>query len=205
MRPFTLPASALAAAALFLLHPLRAPAQEIDPQLEEVRRLVAERNYTTALEDLKFIAQQIQELRLAGIVHLFPSPPSGWSGEPPVRTSLETDLWSRRLEARKTYRPDGAGGKLDIILDFASPLIPSVKMSMNPAFVAGDPRLEPADFEGGPGLISFNSDTGEGEAVFIIDNRILVTVVGRGIESRAVLREFASLLDYALLRSFHPR
>ena len=181
-----------------------AKSQDFVGQLDEVRRLIDDRNFMTALEDLKFIAQQIQELRLAGVVHLFPPPPEGWSGKSPVRTSREGEFWSRRLEARRTYRPDNRAGKLDIILDFYSPLIPAVSLSMNPVFIAGDPQSERAEFESGPGIVKFNPDTGEGEAVFIVNNRILVTIVGRGIKSRAVLRNFSASLDHAVLRSFTP-
>ena len=51
----------------------------------------------------------------------------------------------------------------------------------------------------------YNDDTGEGELVMIPANRLLLTVVGRGIRSRETLRDFASRIDMLRLKSFTPR
>jgi hypothetical protein len=189
--------------ALALLPP-SATARDLAVQIEEVRRLVLEKNFVTALEDLKFIAQQIQDLRLAEVQPLFPESPPGWETAPAVRTSREGESWSRRLEVRKTYLPESGIGKVEIIYDFFSPLIPATFISLNPVYLVGDPQAEAIEFAGAPGRLRFNPDTGEGELVLILDNRILVTVLGRGLPSRSVLRDFARLVSYPLLEAFSP-
>ncbi len=179
-------------------------ARDLSVQIEEVRRLVLEKKFVTALEDLKFIAQQIQDLRLSEVQPLFPEPPPGWETAPAVRTSREGEFWSRRLEVRKTYRPESGVGKVEVIYDFFSPLIPSISISLNPVYIASDTQAEAIEYAGAPGRLRYTPDTGEGELVLILDNRILVTVLGRGIPSRSALRDFAGLVSYSSLKVFSP-
>ncbi len=181
-----------------------AAAQDFDIHLDEVRRLIDEKSYVTALEDLKFIAQQIQELRLAETLPLFPAPPEGWAADQPVRTSMESELWSRRLQVQRKYLPVEGGGKVEYLFDFYSPFIPEVGLSLNPVVVAGDPRAEIVEVRGFRGRLWFNADTGEGELVFVLGSRVLVSVSGRGIPSKGTLREFALLLDMEKLSSWTP-
>jgi len=196
-------ALSLAAFLAILLSPLPSPARgELELQLQEILRLVDERNYITALEDLQFIARQIQELRLAEILPLFPDPPPGWKSEPPLRTSRNEDLWNRRLQVRRRYLPAEGEGKVEMLFDFYSPLIPEVNLSLNPVLVAADPRAELLDLGGQRARLLFNDDTAEGELVLAIGTRVLVSVAGRGIVSREVLREFAGRIDMDALAAF---
>jgi hypothetical protein len=188
----------------FVVLPSSLAARDLSVQIEEVSRLVKEKNFVTALEDLKFIAQQIQDLRLSEVQTLFPEPPPGWEAAPAVRTSREGESWSRRLEVRKTYVPESGMGKMEIIYDFYSPLIPSISVSLNPIYIAGDSQAESIEYAGAPGRLRFAPDTGEGELVLILDNRILITVLGRGISTRSVLRDFARLVGYSTLKAFSP-
>ena len=101
----------------FVVLPSSLAARDLSVQIEEVIRLVKEKNFVTALEDLKFIAQQIQDLRLSEVQPLFPEPPPGWEAAPAVRTSREGESWSRHLEVRKTYIPESGMGKVEIIFN----------------------------------------------------------------------------------------
>lgn len=192
------------AASLLLAAAVPATGQDFDMHLEEVRRLIGEKAYITALEDLKFIAQQIQELRLAETTPLFPQPPEGWTADPPVRTSMEGELWSRRLQVRRRYLPGEGSGRVEYLFDFYSPFIPEVSLSLNPVMVAGDPRAQIVEVRGNTGRLWFNGDTGEGELVFILGSRVLVSVSGRGISSGGTLKEFALRLDLEKLASWAP-
>lgn len=195
-------AALLLAAALSL--PPAAAAQDLDFHLEEVRRLIEEKAYVTALEDLRFIAQQVQDLRLAEASPLFPEPPPGWTADRPLRTSAEDEIWSRRLQVQRRYVPERGSGRIECLFDFYSPLIPKASLSINPVMVAGDPRAEIVDLRGNRARLWFNADTGEGELLVVIGGRVLVSLTGKGIDSRDVLREFALRLDLPRLASWAP-
>lgn len=189
--------------ALFCLAP-PAAGRDLAAQLEEVQKLISEKDYITALADLRFIAQQIQEFRLAEVSPLFPPPPEGWTADPPLRTSREGEMWSRRLQVRRRYTPVDGTGKIELMYDFSSPLIPRVALSLNPVYLAGDPQAEAVELNGEPGRLWFNPDTGEGEMVLIVANRVLVSVIAWGVSSRGLLRDFASDINLAALASFMP-
>lgn len=196
-------AARTAAAALGILLVLPPTALgDLKGQLDEIRHLIREKNYLTALEDLKFIAQQIQDLRLTEVQPLFPEAPEGWLAEEPLRTSSEDDPWNRRLEVRRKYLPSEGAGKVEIVFDFYSPLLPAVTMSLNPVYIAGDPLFEAVEMGGFPGRLQFNPDTGEGELLLVLEEPVLLSVVGRGIKGPSVLREFASLIDLDALSAF---
>lgn len=193
----------IAAAALSILLTLPSTARgDLKGQFDEILYLVREKNYLTALEDLRFIVQQIQDLRLAEVQPLFPDAPEGWLAEAPLRTSSEDDFWSRRLEVRRKYLPSEGGGKVEVVFDFHSPLLPAVTMSLNPVYIAGDPLSEAVEMGGFPGRLQFNPDTGEGELLLVLEEPVLLSIVGRGIKGKSVLREFASLVDLDALAAF---
>ena len=193
--------TATAALCILLILPLSARG-DLKGQLDEILHLIREKNYLTALEDLKFIVQQIQDLRLAEVQPLYPEAPEGWLAEAPLRTSSEDDFWSRRLEVRRKYLPSEGAGKVEIIFDFYSPLLPAVTMSLNPVYIAGDPLSEAVKMGGFPGRLQFNPDTGEGELLLVLEEPVLLSIVGRGIKGQSVLREFASLIDLDALTAF---
>jgi hypothetical protein len=143
-------------------------------------------------------------MRIAKIEPFFPEAPQGWQSSPPLRISSVDEPSVRHLEVRRTYRPAEGSGKIDIVFDFASPLLPAVTMSLNPVYIAGDPLSRPQEKSGFPGRLRFNPDTGEGELTLILDNRIIVSVIGRGIPDRNVLEDFTTLVDLESLAAFSP-
>ena len=190
---------------LLCLAPVWAPAQDFDMQLRETLKLIGEGSYSLALEDLRFTARQIQELRLQEASPLFPQPPEGWSAEEPLLIIPDSELWSRRLQVVRKYLPDGGGGKVELFFDFFSPLIPQASLSLNPVYAAGDPRVRIVMVGDEKARLLYNEDTGEGELLLIPANRLVFTVIGRGIRSRQVLIDFVSLVDMDSLKSFSPR
>lgn len=195
----------LALASSLLLLPARGFAQDFDMQLNEVLRLIGEKSYALALEDLRFAARQVQELRLGEAAPLFPEPPDGWDAGEPFLILPDDELWSRRLQVLRTYKPKEGTGKVELLFDFYSPLIPQATLNLNPVYAAGDSRVHIVSVGEEKARLLFNEDTGEGELMMIPGNRLLFTIVGRGIRSREILREFASRVDMAYLKSFTPR
>jgi len=190
--------------ALLLLVPCRAGAQDFGMQLEEILRLIEEKSYTLALEDLRFAARQVQELRLREVAPLFPDPPSGWTAADPLLIMSDEEIWSRRLQVLRTYRPADGSGKVEVLYDFFSPRIPQASLSLNPVYVAGDPRINIIEVGDEKARLLFNGDTGEGEILLIPGNRLLLSIVGRGLSSREILRDFAGRIEMTELKAFAP-
>ena len=174
-------------------------AQGLDPQLQEIRTLIMEKRYPMALESLRLVARQIQDLRLETVAPAFPAAPAGWTALPALSLLEEDEIWSSRIAAQRAYVAVPGPARLEITIDLHSPFIPAAALSFNPIVLAGDPlsRLVPIGSE--TALLRFNPDTGEGELRVLVGRETLVTARGRGIISPEILIGFASGVDYPLL------
>lgn len=179
---------------------LPAGAQGLDPQLQEIRTLLRERRYPLALESLRLVARQIQDLRLETVAPAFPAATAGWSALPPLSLLEEDEIWSNRLAAQRTYVAAPGPARVDVTIDVHSPFGPAVALGFNPLVLAADPlsRLVPVGSE--QGLLRFTPDTGEGELRVLLGRDILVTARGRGLPDPDALVGIARGVDFALLR-----
>ena len=175
-------------------------AQGLDLQLQEIRTLILEKRYPLALESLRLVARQIQDLRLETVAPAFPAAPDGWKALPALSLLEEDEIWSSRVLAQRSYVAVPGPARLEITIDLHSPFGPAVALSFNPIVLTGDPlsRLVPIGSE--TALLRFNPDTGEGELRVLIGRETLVTARGRGILSAEILISLARGVDYALLR-----
>lgn len=180
---------------------LPADAQELDPQLQEIRTLIREKRFPLALESLRLVARQIQDLRLEGVQPAFPAAPAGWTAQAALSLLEEDDIWSNRIVAQRSYVATPGPARLDITIDLHGPFGPTVALSFNPLAVTADPLARLLTIDGEKGLVRFNPDTGEGELRVLVGREILVTARGRGIVSPETLVDLARGVDYALLRT----
>lgn len=176
-----------------------AGAQGLDTQLREIRTLLLEKRYPLALESLRLVALQIQDLRVETVAPAFPAAPDGWTALPALSLPEEEEIWSSRITAQQAYVGTPGPARIDLTIDVNSPFGPAVALSFNPIVVTGDPlaRLVPINDE--TGLLRFNPDTGEGELRVLVGRETLVTARGRGILSPELLIGFARGVDYPLL------
>lgn len=177
-----------------------AGAQGLDLQLQEIRTLVLEKRYPLALESLRLVARQIQELRLETVAPAFPPVPAGWTALPPLSLLGEDEIWSNRLAAQRGYVAVPGPARLELTIDLHSPFGPAAALSFNPIVLAGDPLARLVAIGSETALLRFNPDTGEGELRVLAGPETLVTARGRGITSPEILIGFARGVDYPLLR-----
>jgi hypothetical protein len=196
-----------AAAAVALAAPVaraqEAASPQIDPQLQEIRTLIREKRYPLALESLRLVARQIQDLRLESLNPALPPPPPGWTAEPALSLLEEDEIWSSRIHAQRSYAAAGPSGpsRMDLLVDVHSPFAASAALAFNPIALAADPLASIVDVAGERGLARYNPDSGEGELRVVIGRETLVRVTGRGIDSPQVLINLGRRVDFALLRA----
>ncbi len=158
-----------------------AGAQGLDPQLQEIRTLIREKRYPLALESLRLVARQIQDLRLESVAPAFPAAPAGWTALPALSLLEEDEIWSSRIVAQRAYVAVPGPARVEITIDLHSPFGPAVALSFNPLVLTGDPLSRLVPIGGETGLLRFNPDTGEGELRVLVGRETLVTALGRGI------------------------
>lgn len=178
-----------------------AAAQELDPQLQEIRTLVREKRFPLALESLRLVARQIQDLRVAAVAPAFPEPPPGWTASAALSLLEEDEIWSDRIEALRTYSAASGAAKMDLVIDVHSPLAPAAALALNPLFVAADPLTRVVTVGGQQAWLRHVPDAGEGELRLLVGRDTLVSVRGRGIRDAQVLLDLVEKVDTGFLRS----
>jgi len=173
--------------------------QGLDPQLQEIRTLIREKRYPLALESLRLVARQIQDLRLEIVAPAFPAAPAGWTALPALSLMEDDEIWSNRIAAQRSYVDAQKPARMDLTIDVHTPFGPAVALSFNPLVLMGDPRSQIVALGKESALVRFNPDTGEGELRVLVGRETLVTARGRGIGSSDILINFARGVDYALL------
>lgn len=189
-------------AALLAVLPAPAPAraQGLELQLQEIRTLIREKRYPLALESLRLIARQIQDLRLEALAPAFPAAPAGWTALPDISLLEEDEIWTDRVVAQRTYQEASGTARMDLTIDLNTPLGPAAALSMNPLAVNADPQARVVEVAGEKGLLRFNPDTGEAELRVLLGRDVLVTARARGVNSTGLLVDLARGVDFALLR-----
>lgn len=175
-------------------------AQGLELQLQEIRTLLRERRYPLALESLRLVARQIQDLRLEEIAPAFPAAPAGWTALPALSLVEEDEIWGDRIVAQRAYVASAGPARMDLTIDANTPLGPAAALAFNPLAVNADPLSRLVEVSGEKGLLRFNPDTGEGELRVLLGRDVLVTARGRGIDSPGTLLDLARSADLALLR-----
>jgi len=175
-------------------------AQGLDPQLQEIRTLIREKRFPLALESLRLVARQIQDLRLETVTPAFPAAPANWTALPALSLLEVDEIWSSRIAAQRVYVATPGPARVSLTIDVHTPFGAAVALSFNPLLLTADPlsRLVPIGDQ--TGLVRFNPDTGEGELRILLGRETLVSARGRGIRSPEILLEFARGVDFSLLR-----
>ena len=181
-----------------------AGAQELGAHLPEVRTLLRDKHYLPALESLRLVAIEIQELRLAALSPALPQEPGGWTAQPPRSLLEEEELLSSRARVERVYTAPGPM-RMAIEVDVNSPEAPAVAQSFNPLALAADPTARLVEFGGEKALVRFNADTREGEVLVLPGRNLLVRVTGSGFVSPETLVDLARRVDFPLLRSLSER
>ena len=181
-----------------------AGAQEPDAQLPEIRTLLREKRYVPALESLRLVVLQIQELRLESLSPALPPAPGGWTARATQSLLEEDELLSSRAHVQRTYTASGPA-RMQISVDVRSPDAPAVAQIFNPLAVTADPTARLVELGGERALVRFNADSREGEVLVLLGRDLLVRATGSGIESPEVLVELTRRVDFPLLRSLSQR
>jgi hypothetical protein len=191
-------AAALAAGAT--AHPAAAQVQALDLQLQEIRTLIREKRYPLALESLRLVARQVQDLRLEAVAPAFPTAPAGWSAAPALSLLEEDEIWTDRVIAHRVYDAATGFARMDLTIDINSPYGPAAALAFNPLALNADPQARLVDVGSEKGLLRYAPDTGEAQLRVLLGRDVLVTARGRGLKTPETLIDLAKGVDFAQLR-----
>ena len=176
-------------------------ADEISDQITLGLEAYKEQDYKTALEELKFVTAQLQQLQQAEIQKLMPKALDGW-----------TEKESKGNNQAGMSMLGGMGGGLSMKSEFQrdrekvivevmanSPMMQMMSMMLkNPAMMAGQKNTKPYRYKKAKGMIK--TDKNKTEITLMLAGQILIKATGRQLEDDAVLKEYLEQLDFSKLK-----
>ncbi|WP_299878910.1 hypothetical protein [uncultured Cocleimonas sp.] len=176
-------------------------ADEVSDQITVALEAYNEKDYKAAVEELKFVTAQVQQLYQAEIQQLMPKALDGWKekeqkGNNNAAMSMlggmggGTGMKSEFQRSRETVT-------VEVMAN--SPMMGMMTMMLkNPAMMAGQQNTKPFRYKKAKGMIK--TEKNRSEITLVLAGQILITVKGRQLEDDAVLKEYLEQLDFAKLK-----
>ncbi len=174
-------------------------ADEISDQITAGLEAYKEQDYKIALEELKFVTAQIEQLNQAEMLKLLPEPLEGWK----VRETNNRDnqvamsMMGGGTTIKKEFERDRERVTVSIMAN--SPMMQMMTMMLkNPAMMAGQKNTKPFRYKRAKGMIK--TDKNKTEISLVLAGQILVQVTGKRVEDEAILKQYLEQLDFAKLK-----
>lgn len=188
--------STLTALALFTTSTLYA--DEIVNQMNEATKLYQEKDYKGAMDELKFITAQLQELDASENQKLLPSPLDGWKVEKSDNgEQAMMSIMGGGTSMQATYTKDQESIEIQIMAN--SPMISMMSMAIsNPALMAADPDTMPFRYKKNKGMKKKNGN--DTEITLLIAGQIMLKLTGSNLKDDAVLEQYLDSIDIKKLK-----
>ena len=173
-------------------------ADDISDQITAGLEAYKEQDYKTALEELKFVTAQIQQLNQEEMKKLLPQALEGWTEkENNNDDQMAMSMMGGGTTMSKEFTRDREKVKVAVMAN--SPMMQMMTMMLkNPAMMAGQKNTKPYRYKRAKGMIK--TEKNKTEISLVLAGQILVQVTGRKLEDDAVLKEYLEQLDFAKLK-----
>lgn len=185
-------------AALFFTFAGLAMADDVTDSLDRARNLYEQGNFSKAVTELQFTVGLIQDRQLERFKEILPEPPSGWTGDKPeVNRGGGMGFAGGVTVARTYHSSNGQTVTIEAVTD--SPLVSGLAMLLGNPMLLGNNRL--VTVKGEKAVEEWDQGQGSGKLQIIIQNRMLITVSGTGLNSKGILYDFAKRLDFNKIKN----
>lgn len=186
---------AMVAASLVAAMPLAA--DEITDQINSGLEAYGNKDYKTALEELKFATAQIQELANQQNAALLPEALPGWTaGEIQNESNAMMFAGGGSMMSRE-YTRDNEQVTLEIVAN--SPMLNMMTMMINnPMMLAGDSTTKPYRFGKLKGMK--RTEGNEVEITLLMAGQVMIKATGDRLGDEKVLEAYLELLDMDRIR-----
>ena len=182
---------------LSLLISTTAFADDISDQITAGLEAYNEKDYKTALEELKFVTAQIQQLNQEELQKLLPQALEGWTEKEVKNQAAAMGLLGGGTSMQKEFQRERERVTVSVFSN--SPMMQMVTMALkNPAMMASQKDTKPYRYKKAKGMIK--KDKYKTEISLVLAGQILLQVSGKKLEDEAVLKEYLEQLDFAKLK-----
>lgn len=168
--------------ALVVSLPMQAQADEVLEAIEEAVALYKQGDYTGAAGNLDYASQLVRQQRGGQLESFLPEALSGWTASDTQSTSMGAAFMGGGVSAERSYRKDGADGRVTVTILTDSPMLQPMMMMFSNPMIAASSGAKLETHAGQRAIVDFTPGDRRGEINLVVDNRILVTVKGQDVE-----------------------
>ncbi|MGB0847094.1 MAG: hypothetical protein ACPGSM_10230 [Thiolinea sp.] len=155
-------------------------ADDVSDAIDEASKAYESGDVNTAVENLNFAVQLLQQMKGEKLSELLPEALDGWTAGEAESAAVGAAMFGGGLTAKRSYQKDKSKVKIEIVTD--SPMIQSmVALFTNPLFGASGGKM--TKINGHKAMLEYNKKRQKGEYKLMINNRYMVTVNGRKVEA----------------------
>ncbi|GAA0422232.1 hypothetical protein GCM10009133_33490 [Cocleimonas flava] len=176
-------------------------ADEVSDQITVALEAYNEKDYKSAVEELKFVTAQVQQLYQAEIQQLMPKPLDGWKEREQKNNNAAAMTMLGGMGGGTGMKSEFTRNRENVIVEVManSPMMGMMTMMLkNPAMMAGQQNTKPFRYKKAKGMIK--TEKNRSEITLVLAGQILITLKGRQLEDDAVLKEYLEQLDFAKLK-----
>ncbi len=175
-------------------------ADEITDQIKLGLTAYEDKDYRTAVDELKFAIAQLEKLKREQNQKLLPEPLEGWKAEDTSDSGgnqMAMAMMGGGTSMKGSYSRDNESVEIEILAN--SPLLPMMTMMLsNPAMLAGDKNTEPFRYKKSKGMKKTEANTVE--ITLLLAGQIMVKVVGENLKDEKALMQYLDAIDMAKLK-----
>jgi hypothetical protein len=168
---------AISLAVVFLMSPAAGFADDVTDAINEALKYYKEGQYSSAVQNLNYASQVIQQKKGEGLTAFLPEPLSGWTAQEASSQAAGAAMFGGGITVGREYTKDESTVTIQIITD--SPVMQSmVLMLSNPMYATSDGgKLE--RIKGQNAIVKFNTADNSGDIKMVVANRYFITLEGR--------------------------
>ena len=174
-------------------------ADDITDQITAGLEAYQEKDYKTALEELKFVTAQIQQLNQEEMLKLMPEALDGWTEKESNNrdNQLAMSMLGGGTSMKKEFRRDKERVTVEVMAN--SPVLQMMTMMLkNPALIASQKNTKPYRFKKAKGMIKTGKNNTE--INLVLAGQILVKLTGKKLQDEGVLKQYLEQLDFDKLK-----
>ena len=174
-------------------------ADDISDQITAGLEAYQEQDYKTALEELKFVTAQIQQLNQEEMQKLMPKALDGWTEKESSNrdNQVAMSMMGGGTSMKTEFQRDRERVIVEVLAN--SPMMQMMTMMLkNPAMLASQKNTKPFRYKKAKGMIK--TEKNKSEINLVLAGQILIKVTGRKLEDDAVLKQYLEQLDFSKLK-----
>jgi hypothetical protein len=173
-------------------------ADEISDQIKTGLKAYEDKDYKTAVEELKFVTAQLTELKSKEDHKLLPKALDGWTTKAIDSSNNQRAMAMLGGGAMMKSRYERNKESIEIEIVANSPMIAAMTVMMNPMMLAGNKTTKPYRYNKAKGIIK--KDRKITEITLVIAGQIMLKLTGKNLEDDAILKQYLETIDMKKLK-----